>query len=71
MTDSAISPSKSDLPEGVEMLEDFIASLQNQQINYEKSGKYVEAESLRLKVQHSKKELERRKEYEMESRHQR
>lgn len=71
MEESATSPSKIELPDGIDMLEEFITGLLDQQINMERTGKYVEAEDLRQKVAHSKKELDRRKENDMGERHRR
>jgi|JI9StandDraft_2_1071091.scaffolds.fasta_scaffold93653_2 hypothetical protein len=71
MEDSATSPVKIELPDGIDLLEEFIFGLLDQQIAMERTGKYVDAESLRLKVAHSKKELEKRKENDMEERHRR
>lgn len=43
MEDSATSPSKIELPDGIDMLEEFIVGLVDQQINMERTGKYVDA----------------------------
>lgn len=46
-----------------------MAALTEQQLTHERQGKYVEAETLRIKVNDSRRELDRRRENEMNSRH--
>lgn len=55
--------------QSADFIENLMKSILEQQLNHEKNGNYKEAETCRLQFEESRKNLEKRRLYEMEARH--